>query len=94
LRVIGTDKIADFVHKHADSQNWLRAWLAEARSGEWRSHDDIKAKYRSASILANNTVIFNVKGNNYRMEIQVSYKNKALVIKRIGTHSEYDRWDK
>lgn len=94
MRVIGTDKIAEFVQKHADSQDWMRAWLAEARSGEWRSPDDIKAKYVSASILGNNRVIFNVKGNNYRMEIQVSYKNKVLVIKRIGTHAEYDRWDK
>jgi len=71
----------------------LRAWLAEARNGKWQSPSDIKARYKSASILDENRVIFNVNGNNFRMEIQVSYKNKALIIKRIGTHAEYDRWD-
>jgi mRNA interferase HigB len=91
--VIGTDTIDEFMLKHTDSQEWLKAWLSEARSADWRGPSDIKARYKSASVLDNNKVIFNVKGNKYRMEIQVSYKNKVVVIKRIGTHGEYDRWD-
>ena len=93
MRVIETDKIDDFIRKHADSENWLKAWLAEARSGEWQSPNDIKTRYNSASILDDNRVIFNVRGHNYRMEVQVSYKNKIIVIKRLGSHAEYDRWD-
>ncbi len=93
MRVIGTDKIDEFIRKHTDSNGWLEAWLAEARSGEWQTPNDIKARYNSASILDDNRVIFNVKGNNYRMEIQVSYKNKVIAIKRLGTHAEYKRWD-
>jgi mRNA interferase HigB len=93
VRVIGTDRIDEFIRKHPDSEGWLKSWLAEARSGKWQSPTDVKKRYKSASILENNRVIFNVKGNTYRMEIQVSYKNKVVVIKRIGTHGEYDRWD-
>ena len=93
MRVIGVDKIDEFIGKHADSKGWLEAWLAEARSGEWQSPNEIKARHRSASILNDNRVIFKVKGNTYRMEVQVSYKNKVIAIKRVGTHAEYDRWD-
>ena len=93
MRVIGTDKIDEFMRKHVDSMGWLQAWLAEARSGEWQSPNDIKALYKSASILNDNKIIFNIKGNTYRMEVQVSYNNKVIAIKRLGTHAEYDRWD-
>ena len=93
MRVIRTDKMGEFIRKHADSKDWLKVWLAEARSGEWQSPNDIKSRYNSASILDDNRVIFDVRGNNYRMEVQVSYKNKIIVIKRLGTHAEYDRWD-
>lgn len=93
MRVIGLDKIDEFIRKHADTEHWLKAWLAEARSGEWRTPSDIKSRYKSASIRDENRVIFNVRGNNYRMEVQVSYKNKIIIIKRLGTHAEYNRWD-
>jgi mRNA interferase HigB len=93
VRVVGTQKIFDFVRKHTDARQWFGAWLAEARNVDWRSPSDIKKRYKSASVTDNNKVIFNVKGNNYRMEVQVSYENKIVVIKRIGTHPEYDRWD-
>ncbi len=93
MKIIGTDKIHEFIEKHTDSKSWLETWLAEIRTVEWRNPNDIKARYTSASILNDQRIIFNVKGNKYRMEIQVSYKNKAIAIKRLGTHAEYDRWD-
>jgi mRNA interferase HigB len=93
VRVIGTGKIYEFILKHPDSDRWLKSWLSEAQSGKWQSPNDIKERYRSVSILDDNGVIFNVRGNKYRMEIQVSYKNQIVVIRRIGTHAEYDRWD-
>ena len=93
MKIVGIDKIDNFIRKHADAEPWLSAWLAETRSMEWQSPSDIKMRYKSASVFDDNRVIFNVKGNNYRMEIKVSYKNKIVMIKRIGTHAEYDRWD-
>lgn len=93
MRIIGIKKIGKFKRKHSDSRGWLEAWLAEARSGEWQSPSDIQERYNSASFLDDNRVIFNVRGNNYRMEVHISYKNKIIVIKRLGTHAEYNRWD-
>lgn len=93
MRVIGTGKIDAFIGRHPDSKGWLETWLAEARSGEWQSPNDIKARFNSASILDDKRVIFNVRGNKYRMEVQVAYKSQAIAIKRLGTHAEYDRWD-
>jgi len=93
MKVIGTNKIDEFIRKHTDSKNWLQAWLAETRSREWQSPVDVKLRYKSASILGDNRVIFDIKGNRYRMETQVSYKMKVVFIKRLGTHAEYSRWD-
>jgi mRNA interferase HigB len=92
MDVVGIGRIYKFIQKHSDSKSWLEAWLAEVRAKDWQSPNDIKKKYMSASILEDNKVIFNVKGNKYRMEVQVTFKTKVIVIKRLGTHSEYDRW--
>ena len=94
MKVTGTNKIRDFVGKHTDSKNWLTAWLAEARTAEWKGPNDIRERYSSASFLEYNIVIFNVKGNSYRMEIQVSFTTQTVYVRRIGTHREYDRWEK
>lgn len=93
MRVAGTEKIYEFIRKHTDAAGWLTTWLAEVRNAHWNGPIDVKSRYRSASILDENRVIFNVCGNKYRMEVQVAWKNKALSIKRLGTHAEYDRWD-
>ena len=94
MRVIGKKVISDFILKHPDSTKWLQAWLAEARSCEWQCPKDIKEQYNSASFLEDNMVVFNVKGNNYRMEVNVTYNTGIVLINRIGTHSEYDQWNK
>lgn len=94
LKVTGTNKIHDFMLRHTDSKDWLKAWLAEAKVAVWQGPNDIKERYSSASFLEDNTVIFNVKGNKYRMEIRVSFNTQVVYIRRVGTHAEYDRWDK
>ena len=94
MRVVGVEKIYKFINKHTDAANWLKAWLAEARSANWQSPQEIKDRYSSASFVENNIIIFNVKGNKYRLEAQVAYHTKVVAIKRIGTHSEYDKWKK
>lgn len=91
MRVIGVEKISKFIDKHSDGSDWLQAWLAEARSANWQCTQDIKNRYRSASFLEDNIVIFNVKGNKYRLEVQVAYNTNIVAVKRISTHSEYDK---
>jgi mRNA interferase HigB len=93
MTVIGIAKIHNFIGTHTDAKAWLSAWLVEAQNSIWKSPNDIKMRYKSASFLDGNRVIFNVKGNNYRMEIQVAYETSVVLVKRLGTHKDYDRWD-
>ncbi len=90
--LIGRKRLTEFLAKHPDARPWLHAWVAEIVGADWKGPQDIKERYRSASFLADNTVVFNVKGNRFRMEVKVAYKTGRVVVKRIGTHSQYSRW--
>lgn len=76
-----------------DAAGALQAWFAEARLAKWTSPQDIKNQYASASIIANNRVVFNIKGNDYRLIVAVAYQMQYVYIKFIGTHAEYDKID-
>ena len=69
----------------------MKAWYDEAVKANWRSPQEIKEQYRSASFIANNRVVFNIKGNDYRLIVAIAYRFGALYIKFIGSHAEYDR---
>lgn len=92
MKVVGTGKIDAFIKRHVDASSWLLLWLAEAKSTQWNSPNDVKTRYSSASIIDGSTVIFDVKGKKYRMEVNISFKTHTLFINRIGTHAEYDKW--
>jgi mRNA interferase HigB len=92
MRLLGIPRLKKFIADHADVRGAIGAWRLEVEDAEWRSPIDVKARYPTASILSNNRVIFNIKGNNYRIETKVSYDLKIVLILRIGTHSEYTRW--
>jgi len=91
MNVISIKKIKDFGQKSADSKAPLLSWYHEASSADWKTSQDIKNRYPSASFLEGNIVIFNIKGNRYRLVTKVSYKHKIVLIKWIGTHAEYDK---
>lgn len=92
MKLVGRKKLKAFADKYSDSRPWLEAWIAEVRGAQWAKPQDIKDRYRSASFLPDNRVIFNVKGNLYRMEVQIAYRAGIVAVKRIGTHAEYQRW--
>ena len=91
MRILGRNRLADFVTAHTDARAWIENWIAEAERTQWRSPQDVKAMYSTASFLADNVVIFNVKGNRYRMETLIAYQTGSVVVRWIGTHAEYDR---
>ncbi|MBV5295368.1 MAG: type II toxin-antitoxin system HigB family toxin [Curvibacter lanceolatus] len=76
-----------------DAEGPLKAWLAEARAAHWSSPQDVKRQYANASIIANNRVVFNIKGNDYRLIVAIAYKMQYVYVKFVGTHAEYDRVD-
>jgi mRNA interferase HigB len=92
MKVVGRDVLEAFVLKHADARAQVQAWLAEAGDAAWAKPDDVKAKYSSVSFLGDNRVVFNIKGNRYRLDVKINYGAKVVLVKRIGTHAEYDGW--
>lgn len=93
MRVIARSTLEAFWKKHADSEQPLRAWFAEASRADWRNPGDIEAAFVSASVLEDNRVVFNIKGNTYRLVTHIHYGTASVLIKFIGTHAEYDRID-
>ncbi|MEX2523710.1 MAG: type II toxin-antitoxin system HigB family toxin [Gammaproteobacteria bacterium] len=91
MRIVGRDILDEFCRAHADGRKWIGNWIAETAATRWRTPQDIKDRYRGASFLKDNQVIFNVKGNRYRMEVLVAYNTGTVVIQWIGTHSEYTK---
>lgn len=93
MRVISTKHILDYYVEHAETEQPLKAWLEEARKANWKKPQEIKDKYGNASFLGGNRVVFNIKGNSYRLVVAVAYKYGAVYVKFIGTHNEYDDID-
>lgn len=91
MKVLGRDKLTDFMHKHASSKKALEAWYAEAERSSWQRSQDIKSRYSSADFLADNRVIFNIKGNHFRLVVKVRYQGGIVVVEWVGTHADYSK---
>ena len=93
MRVIAVSTLRAFWERYPDAEQPLKAWYEEATSANWSQPADIKAQYRSASVLKNRRVVFNIKGNDYRLIVAVAYKLQIVYVKFVGTHKEYDAVD-
>jgi mRNA interferase HigB len=93
MKVIGRNVLDDFGRKHADVSSQINSWLCEVEDAQWQSPADLKRRYPHASILPENRVVFNLKGNRYRLEVKVSYSAKIVFVKQMGTHAEYSKWN-
>lgn len=95
MHVVSRAYLAAFYSRpeHADVREPIEAWWQVARHATWASPADVKAQYRNASILAHNRVVFNLKGNDYRLIVAFAYRTQRAYIKFIGTHAQYDKVD-
>jgi mRNA interferase HigB len=95
VRIIARSTLKKFYEKpnYGDSKEQLEAWYHEAKRASWTSWEDIKEKYRSASILKDNRVVFNIGGNKYRLVVKINYEAQVIYIRFVGTHKDYDRVD-
>ncbi len=93
MKLIGKPVLHDFKAKHADSRSDLEALEAEIDEAQWNTPQELSARYPKASRLRNQLVVFDVCWNKYRVLTKVNYKNKTVLVLRIGTHKEYNRWD-
>jgi mRNA interferase HigB len=94
MKLVGRDKLEEFARRHGDAGGAIQAWVAEVEAASWKTPQDIRTRYPTASILRENVVVFNIKGNRYRLETVVTYKLQTVLVRRIGTHAEYDRWSR
>lgn len=93
MKIISVSTLKKFWEANLDAEQPLKAWIDEAKAATWHDPNVIKAQYRSASILKGRRVVFNIKGNDYRLIVAIAYRFGAVYIKFIGTHREYDAVD-
>lgn len=91
MRILNLPRLEEYKQDHADARGQLDAWRDEVEREEWQTPQDIKRRYKSADFLADNRVIFNIKGNSYRLVVQVRYRGGIVVIEWVGTHAEYSK---
>jgi len=97
--VIGTELIEHYLSSHAGhkgiraARSQYQAWLEIVGRAEWRNPEEVKASYPKASILKASRVVFNIKGNDYRLVARLQYQAGVLAIRFFGTHAEYDKID-
>jgi mRNA interferase HigB len=91
MRIITRQTLTQFWAAHSDAEGALKAWFKEAEDAHWNTPDEILKRYPSADIVAGNRVVFNIKGNHYRLVVKIHYNTGVVYIRFIGTHAEYDK---
>lgn len=91
MRIISRKTLVKYWQKYKETEQPLKAWYDEVLNAAWSSPNELKSQYKNASIITNKRVVFNIKGNNYRLIVDVEYKIGIIFIVWIGTHEEYDR---
>lgn len=91
MRIISRRTLREYWQTHPDAKQPLQAWYTNVKRADWKTPNDVKVSYRNASFVANNRVIFNIKGNSYRLVVAINYEFRIVYIRFIGTHQEYDR---
>ena len=93
MRVIALKALRVFWEQHPEAKDALLAWYYDVKRAHWRTSADIKDIYRNASFVGNNRVVFNIKGNRYRIVVAVQYEQCTVYVRFVGTHETYDQID-
>ncbi|MEW5982781.1 MAG: type II toxin-antitoxin system HigB family toxin [Acidobacteriota bacterium] len=91
MRIVAKRTLREFWQRHPDAEESLLAWYREVLQEDWDGPAKVKAKYRNASIIGDNRVVFNIKGNDYRLVVKINYPHRVVYIRFVGSHAEYDR---
>ncbi len=95
MRIIKEKTLTDYckLSRYKPAAESLKAWVFEAKYSTWNNANELKSKYRNASVISSKRVVFNIKGNDYRLIVDIEYKLKIVFIVWFGTHAEYDKID-
>ena len=93
MRIIARKALREFWEQHSGAREPLQAWYREVEREDWDTPAGVRLRFPRASIIGRNRVVFNIKGNDFRMVAYINYPYRVVYIRFIGTHSEYDRID-
>lgn len=93
MRVVAKRTLQAFWRRRPDAEGPLLAWYREVEKADWATPAEVKEKYRNASIVGDSRVIFNIKGNDYRLVVKINYPYRMVYVRFVGTHVEYDKID-
>ena len=95
MRIIAFRTLREFFEKseNSDSEIALRSWYHDVKTAEWENSNELKQRFRNASIVRDGRVVFNIKGNDYRLVVAIDYEFQVIFIRFIGTHKQYDKID-
>ena len=95
MRIIAFSTLREFWEQpeYQNSEISLRSWYHEAKNSKWKNSNELKQQYRNASIVGEERVVFNIKGNTYRLVVSIDYEYQVMYIRFIGTHKQYDKID-
>ena len=91
MRVLSKGTLREYWAKYPAAELPLRAWHRDAVAADWKTPNEVKAQFGNASIIANNRIVFNIKGNDFRLVVEISYLARIVYVLFIGTHAEYDK---
>jgi mRNA interferase HigB len=91
LRIVAKKILREFWEIHPDCEQQLKSWFKETNKAVWKNSNDIKSEYPSASILINNRIVFNIKGNKYRLIVKINFDYEMVWVRFIGTNAQYDK---
>jgi mRNA interferase HigB len=92
-RIFAKSTLREFWEKFPDSEQYLKTWYYTAMCSDWKTPTDVKQTYSNASILKNSRIVFNIKGNAYRLIAKFNFEKRWIFIRFIGSHKEYDKID-
>jgi mRNA interferase HigB len=92
-RIFSKGTLREFWETYSDSEQYLKTWYDTAMNSDWKTPNDVKQTYANASILKNSRIVFNIKGNSYRLVVKFNFEKQWIFSRFIGTHAEYDEID-
>ena len=92
-RIFAKSTLRQFWEKHSDTEQYLKTWYDTVMNSDWKTPNDVKKTYANASILKESRIVFNIKGNSYRLVAKFNFEKQWIFIRFIGTHTDYDRID-
>ncbi len=91
MRILSRRTLREFWTKHSECKDSLQTWYRETEKSNWKNINDLKSEYPNASILTKNKIVFNIKGNKYKLIVKINFEYQISWIRFIGTHAEYDK---